>query len=92
MEEFKRLYLADTTRLEYRDSKGKGAIHFAAAKNHVNIIKYIKDHRGGNEQVINEGRRDALFTLQTWISRIMRATRLFITLSKTTPSMHSPVS
>lgn len=45
--EFKRLYLADTTRLEYRDSKGKCAIHFAAAKNHVNILKYIKDHKGG---------------------------------------------
>jgi hypothetical protein len=47
LEEFKRLYLADTTRLEYRDSKGKGAIHFAAAKNHVSIIRYIHDHRGG---------------------------------------------
>ena len=47
LDEFKRLYLADTTRLEYRDSKGKGAIHFAAAKNHVNILQYIKEHRGG---------------------------------------------
>lgn len=47
MEEFRRLYLADTSRLEYQDAKGKAAIHYAAAKNHTEIIWFIKERGGG---------------------------------------------
>ncbi|KAI1295372.1 Transient receptor potential cation channel subfamily A member 1 [Halotydeus destructor] len=46
MDDFKRLYLADTTRLRYTDAKGRAAIHFAASKNHVRIIEFILDHGG----------------------------------------------
>lgn len=50
LDDFKRLYLADTSRLKYTDSKGKAAVHYAASKNHVHILNFIIDHAGGKNR------------------------------------------
>lgn len=47
MDEFKRLYQSDNGRLSIRDSKGRTAAHQAAARNRVNILRYINDQRAG---------------------------------------------
>lgn len=48
MDDFKRLYQADNTRLSLQDGKGRTAAHQAAARNRVNILRYIRDQNGGN--------------------------------------------
>lgn len=47
LDEFKRLYQSDNGRLSIRDSKGRTAAHQAAARNRVNILRYINDQRAG---------------------------------------------
>lgn len=47
LEEFQRLYLIDSSRLEYSDARGRQAIHYATGKNRINIIKFIREHGGG---------------------------------------------
>lgn len=92
LDEFKRLYLADTTRLEYRDAKGKGAIHYATAKNHVNILKYIIDHRAGKFwSILTLKSKEFPLIPQTWTSETTRETRHFTTLLRTTQLKHFPV-
>ncbi|TMW44290.1 hypothetical protein DOY81_010630 [Sarcophaga bullata] len=46
LDDFKRLYMADTTRLSLQDGKGRTAAHQAAARNRVNILRYIRDQNG----------------------------------------------
>lgn len=47
LDDFKRLYMADNTRLSLQDGKGRTAAHQAAARNQVNILRYIRDQNGG---------------------------------------------
>ena len=47
LDDFKRLYQADNTRLALQDGKGRTAAHQAAARNRVNILRYICDQNGG---------------------------------------------
>lgn len=47
LDDFKRLYIADTTRIALKDGKGRTAAHQAAARNRVNILRYICDQHGG---------------------------------------------
>uniref|UniRef100_A0A1A9WPX0 ANK_REP_REGION domain-containing protein n=1 Tax=Glossina brevipalpis TaxID=37001 RepID=A0A1A9WPX0_9MUSC len=46
LDDFKRLYQADNTRLSLQDSKGRTAAHQAAARNKVDILRYIHDQNG----------------------------------------------
>lgn len=46
MKQFENLYKMDPTRLEYRNSKGRTCIHFAASANRCAIIQFIVDHGG----------------------------------------------
>ncbi|KAM7358745.1 transient receptor potential cation channel A1 isoform 2-T2 [Cochliomyia hominivorax] len=46
LDDFKRLYQADNTRLSLQDGKGRTAAHQAAARNKVNILRYIRDQNG----------------------------------------------
>lgn len=48
LDEFVRLYQNNNTRLCVQDSKGRTAAHQAAARNRINILKYIKEQNGGN--------------------------------------------
>lgn len=41
MAEFQRLLAADERRLQFRDSRGRQAIHHAAAHNRINILEFI---------------------------------------------------
>ncbi|KAL0280245.1 UNVERIFIED_CONTAM: hypothetical protein PYX00_001595 [Menopon gallinae] len=46
LEDFGRLFLADPSRLEVRDSRGRAAAHQAAARNKVNIMQFIAANGG----------------------------------------------
>uniref|UniRef100_A0A1I8QCJ1 Uncharacterized protein n=2 Tax=Stomoxys calcitrans TaxID=35570 RepID=A0A1I8QCJ1_STOCA len=46
LDDFKRLYQADNTRLSLQDGKGRTAAHQAASRNRVNILRYIRDQNG----------------------------------------------
>uniref|UniRef100_A0A1A9V4K4 Transient receptor potential cation channel subfamily A member 1 n=1 Tax=Glossina austeni TaxID=7395 RepID=A0A1A9V4K4_GLOAU len=46
LDDFKRLYQADNTRLSLQDGKGRTAAHQAAARNQVDILRYIHDQNG----------------------------------------------
>ncbi|KAL9905738.1 transient receptor potential cation channel A1 [Glossina fuscipes fuscipes] len=46
LDDFKRLYQADNTRLSLQDGKGRTAAHQAAARNQVDILRYIHDQKG----------------------------------------------
>jgi transient receptor potential cation channel subfamily A protein 1 len=48
VEQFSRLYLTDPTRLNVKDSRGRAAVHQAAARNQVAILQFIASHSGGN--------------------------------------------
>ena len=52
LDDFKRLYMADTTRLSLQDGKGRTAAHQAAARNRVNILRYIRDQNGGKHEFV----------------------------------------
>ncbi|KAI5735837.1 hypothetical protein M8J77_023329 [Diaphorina citri] len=47
IEDFTKLYLADPSRLNVRDSRGRAAAHQASTKNRVNILLFIYNHNGG---------------------------------------------
>ncbi|XP_028895343.2 transient receptor potential cation channel subfamily A member 1 isoform X9 [Zeugodacus cucurbitae] len=55
LDEFKRLYQSDNGRLSIRDSKGRTAAHQAAARNRVNILRYINDQRADLNAKDNAG-------------------------------------
>nr|XP_036215169.1 transient receptor potential cation channel subfamily A member 1 isoform X8 [Bactrocera oleae] len=55
LDEFKRLYQSDNGRLSIRDSKGRTAAHQAAARNRVNILRYINDQRADLNATDNAG-------------------------------------
>ncbi|XP_017840949.2 LOW QUALITY PROTEIN: transient receptor potential cation channel subfamily A member 1 [Drosophila busckii] len=46
LDDFKRLFIADNTRIALKDGKGRTAAHQAAARNRVNILRYIRDQNG----------------------------------------------
>ncbi|KAM7294211.1 transient receptor potential cation channel subfamily A member 1-like [Ixodes scapularis] len=46
LREFERLFTADEKRLQFRDSRGRAAVHHAAAHNKVNILDFILKHNG----------------------------------------------
>ncbi|XP_022167299.1 transient receptor potential cation channel subfamily A member 1 isoform X4 [Myzus persicae] len=46
LDDFNRLFIAEPARLEVRDSKGRAAVHQAAARNKLNILKFIRNHGG----------------------------------------------
>ncbi|XP_041448534.1 transient receptor potential cation channel subfamily A member 1 isoform X2 [Drosophila obscura] len=46
LDDFKRLLMADSTRISLKDGKGRTAAHQAAARNRVNILRYIRDQNG----------------------------------------------
>lgn len=46
LEQFIRLYQGDNSRLMVTDARGRTALHFAAAKNRINIIQYIYEQQG----------------------------------------------
>jgi len=47
LDDFNRLFVAEPARLEVRDSKGRAAVHQAAARNKLNILHFIRNHGGG---------------------------------------------
>ena len=47
LEEFRRLYYADISKLGAQDNKGVTAVHKAAKHGRVNILQFIADHNGG---------------------------------------------
>lgn len=47
LDDFNRLFIAEPARLEVRDSKGRAAVHQAAARNKLNILQFIRNHGGG---------------------------------------------
>ncbi|XP_053956221.1 transient receptor potential cation channel subfamily A member 1 [Anastrepha ludens] len=55
LDEFKRLYQADNERLSIKDGKGRTAAHQAAARNRVNILRYINDQNGNFNAKDNAG-------------------------------------
>ncbi|XP_034482451.1 transient receptor potential cation channel subfamily A member 1 isoform X2 [Drosophila innubila] len=55
LDDFKRLYIADTTRIALKDGKGRTAAHQAAARNRVNILRYICDQSGDFNAKDNAG-------------------------------------
>ncbi|XP_017476744.1 PREDICTED: transient receptor potential cation channel subfamily A member 1 [Rhagoletis zephyria] len=55
LDEFKRLYQADNGRLSIKDGKGRTAAHQAAARNRVNILRYINDQHGNFNAKDNAG-------------------------------------
>ncbi|VVC25448.1 Ion transport domain,Ankyrin repeat-containing domain,Ankyrin repeat [Cinara cedri] len=46
LDEFHRLFIAEPARLEVRDSKGRAAVHQAAARNKLNILHFIRNKGG----------------------------------------------
>ncbi|XP_025420508.1 transient receptor potential cation channel subfamily A member 1 isoform X3 [Sipha flava] len=46
LDDFNRLFVAEPARLEVRDSKGRAAVHQAAARNKLNILQFIRNHGG----------------------------------------------
>ncbi|XP_033241465.1 transient receptor potential cation channel subfamily A member 1 isoform X1 [Drosophila pseudoobscura] len=46
LDDFKRLFMADNTRISLKDGKGRTAAHQATARNRVNILRYIRDQNG----------------------------------------------
>lgn len=53
LDDFNRLFTAEPTRLEVRDSKGRAAVHQAAARNKLNILQFIRNHGGGKCCVVH---------------------------------------
>ena len=47
LEEFRRLYYADISRIKTQDNKGLTAAHKAAKFGRVNILEFIANHNGG---------------------------------------------
>lgn len=47
LDDFNRLFIAEPARLDVRDSKGRAAVHQAAARNKLNILQFIRNHGGG---------------------------------------------
>ena len=47
LDEFKRLFEGDATRLKVKDGKLRTVAHQAASRNKVNILKFIKQQNGG---------------------------------------------
>ncbi|XP_026809342.1 transient receptor potential cation channel subfamily A member 1 isoform X1 [Rhopalosiphum maidis] len=46
LDDFNRLFIAEPARLDVRDSKGRAAVHQAAARNKLNILQFIRNHGG----------------------------------------------
>ncbi|XP_030385455.1 transient receptor potential cation channel subfamily A member 1 isoform X2 [Scaptodrosophila lebanonensis] len=55
LDDFKRLFMADNTRIALKDGKGRTASHQAAARNRVNILRYIRDQNGDFNAKDNAG-------------------------------------
>ncbi|KAH8301176.1 hypothetical protein KR018_006468 [Drosophila ironensis] len=55
LDDFKRLFMADNSRIALKDGKGRTAAHQAAARNRVNILRYICDQRGDFNAQDNAG-------------------------------------
>ncbi|XP_023036985.1 transient receptor potential cation channel subfamily A member 1 isoform X4 [Drosophila willistoni] len=55
LDDFKRLFMADNTRIALKDGKGRTAAHQAAARNRVNILSYIRDQSGDFNAKDNAG-------------------------------------
>ncbi|XP_014764189.2 transient receptor potential cation channel subfamily A member 1 isoform X1 [Drosophila ananassae] len=55
LDDFKRLFMADNTRISLKDGKGRTAAHQAAARNRVNILRYIRDQHGDFNAKDNAG-------------------------------------
>lgn len=59
VEEFKKIYIGEPNRLAFKDAKKKTAAHYAADKNHVAILSFIKQiNQAGNYYIITFRRRD----------------------------------
>lgn len=54
LDEFHRLYVAEPARLEVRDSKGRAAVHQAAARNKLNILHFIRNKAGGKRFIVTK--------------------------------------
>lgn len=52
LDDFNRLFIAEPARLEVRDSKGRAAVHQAAARNKLNILQFIRNHEGGKCKIM----------------------------------------
>ncbi|XP_044251715.1 transient receptor potential cation channel subfamily A member 1 isoform X8 [Drosophila takahashii] len=55
LDDFKRLFMADNSRISLKDGKGRTAAHQAAARNRVNILRYIRDQNGDFNAKDNAG-------------------------------------
>ncbi|XP_064487214.1 transient receptor potential cation channel subfamily A member 1-like isoform X2 [Ornithodoros turicata] len=55
LREFERLYTADEKRLLFQDSRGRAAVHHAAAHDRVNILDFILKHQGDMQMLDNDG-------------------------------------
>ncbi|XP_039149176.2 transient receptor potential cation channel subfamily A member 1 isoform X3 [Drosophila simulans] len=55
LDDFKRLFMADNSRIALKDAKGRTAAHQAAARNRVNILRYIRDQNGDFNAKDNAG-------------------------------------
>ncbi|XP_026848763.1 transient receptor potential cation channel subfamily A member 1 isoform X2 [Drosophila miranda] len=55
LDDFKRLFMADNTRISLKDGKGRTAAHQATARNRVNILRYIRDQNGDFNAKDNAG-------------------------------------
>ncbi|XP_041563932.1 transient receptor potential cation channel subfamily A member 1 isoform X3 [Drosophila elegans] len=55
LDDFKRLFTADNSRIALKDGKGRTAAHQAAARNRVNILRYIRDQNGDFNAKDNAG-------------------------------------
>lgn len=49
LDEFVRLYQFDNTRLSVQDGKGRTVAHQASARNKINILLFIHEQGGGND-------------------------------------------
>nr|QDR50963.1 Transient receptor potential cation channel A1 [Heliconius melpomene] len=55
VEDFRRLYVTDPSRLSVRDTRGRCAAHQAAARDNVNILEFIKNQNGDLNIADNAG-------------------------------------
>ncbi|KAK9882267.1 hypothetical protein WA026_020373 [Henosepilachna vigintioctopunctata] len=55
LEIFKRLYVAEPTRLFIKDSRGRTVVHQAAFRNRTNILQFIHEKRGDLDNQDNAG-------------------------------------
>lgn len=59
-----RLYQGDNARLAVKDTRGRTAVHLAAAKNRVNILQYIYAQQGSKYYMRDKHVAMVLLTLR----------------------------